>query len=200
MSQTVIPFGDPKAAKKWSAALAVDQVKKSYFERKFVGTDDNAIIQRKTELESDSGDRISFDLSVQLRGGYTEGDQRLEGKEENLRFYTDEVRIDQARHAVSAGGKMTRKRTVHNLRAVAKNRLSDYWSRFMDELMFIYLSGARGINAGSRPHPLCGLCDQQGHHHRQRQNEPAAHRAGCGAGHHAAGARPGRGQHGPGEH
>lgn len=147
MSQTVIPFGDPKAAKKWSAALAVDQAKKSYFERKFVGTDDNSIIQRKTELESDSGDRISFDLSVQLRGSYTEGDQRLEGKEENLRFYTDEVRIDQARHAVSAGGKMTRKRTVHNLRTVAKNRLSDYWSRFMDELMFIYLSGARGINA-----------------------------------------------------
>lgn len=147
MSQTVIPFGDPKAAKKWSAALAVDQAKKSYFERKFVGTDDNSIIQRKTELESDSGDRISFDLSVQLRGSYTEGDHRLEGKEENLRFYTDEVRIDQARHAVSAGGRMTRKRTVHNLRVVAKNRLSDYWSRFMDELMFIYLSGARGINA-----------------------------------------------------
>lgn len=147
MSQTVIPFGDPKAAKKWSAALAVDQAKKSYFERKFVGTDDNSIIQRKTELESDSGDRISFDLSVQLRGSYTEGDQRLDGKEENLRFYTDEVRIDQARHAVSAGGRMTRKRTVHNLRVVAKNRLSDYWSRFMDELMFIYLSGARGINA-----------------------------------------------------
>lgn len=146
MASTVIPFGDPKAAKKWSASLAVDQVKKSYFERKFIGTSENSIIQRKTELESDSGDRISFDLSVQLRGEHTEGDQRLEGREENLRFYTDEVIIDQARKAVSAGGKMTRKRTVHNLRSVAKGRLGDYWSRFMDEIMFMYLSGARGIN------------------------------------------------------
>lgn len=146
MSQTVIPFGDPKAQKKWSASLAVDQVKKSYFEKKFVGTSDNSVIQRKTELESDAGDRISFDLSVQLRGEHTEGDTRLEGKEENLRFYTDEVNIDQARKAVSAGGKMTRKRTPHNLRSVAKGRLGDYWSRFMDELMFMYLSGARGIN------------------------------------------------------
>lgn len=147
MSQTVIPFGDPKAVKRWSAALAVDQAKKSYFEKKFVGTDENSIIQRKTELESDAGDRISFDLSVQLRGEHTEGDQRLEGKEEALKFYTDEVNIDQARKAVSAGGRMTRKRTEHNLRQVAKMRLSDYWSRFMDEMMFMYLSGARGINA-----------------------------------------------------
>jgi N4-gp56 family major capsid protein len=147
MATTNIPFGDVKAAKKWSAKLAVDQVKKSYFEKKFVGTDENSIIQRKTELETDAGDRISFDLSVQLRGETTEGDARLEGKEESLRFYTDEVIIDQTRKSVSAGGAMTRKRTVHNLRMTAKNRLSDYWARFMDEMMFIYLSGARGVNA-----------------------------------------------------
>lgn len=147
MSATVIPFGDPKAQKKWSGTLAVDQVKKSYFERKFVGTEQNSVIQRKTELESDAGDNVSFDLSVQLRGEHTEGDDRLENNEENLRFYTDQVLIDQARKAVSAGGKMTRKRTAHNLRKIAKDRLGDYWSRFMDEITFIYLSGARGINA-----------------------------------------------------
>ena len=147
MSQTVIPFGDVKAQKKWSSSLAVDQMKKSYFEKKFIGTSDNSIIQRKTELESDAGDEISFDLSVQLRGEATEGDARLEGKEENLRFYTDEVVIDQTRKAVSCGGKMTRKRTSHDLRTISKNRASDYWARFNDEMMFIYLSGARGVNA-----------------------------------------------------
>lgn len=146
MAQTVIAWGDPKAKKAWSTGLAVDQVKKSYFEKKFVGTNENSIIQRKTELESDSGDRVSFDLSVQLRGEATEGDDRLEGKEENQKFYTDEVVIDQTRKAVSAGGAMTRKRTVINLRGNARRLLSDYWARFNDEMMFIYLSGARGIN------------------------------------------------------
>lgn len=146
MAQTVIAWGDPKAKKSWSSALAVDQVKKSYFEKKFVGTNENSIIQRKTELESDSGDRVSFDLSVQLRGEATEGDNRLEGKEENQKFYTDEVVIDQTRKAVSAGGAMTRKRTLINLRGNARRLLSDYWARFNDEMMFIYLSGARGIN------------------------------------------------------
>lgn len=146
MSQTVIPFGDPKAQKKWSGKLFVDTGKKSYFTRKFIGEGENNIIQRKTELDSDSGDRISFDLSVQLRGKPTSGDERVKGKEENLKFFTDEVIIDQLRHAVSAGGRMTRKRTAHNLRMVAKDRLSDYWAQYIDELHFIYLSGARGIN------------------------------------------------------
>lgn len=146
MATTVIAWGDPKARKSWSTGLSVDQIHKSYFEKKFVGKDENSVIQRKTELESDAGDRVSFDLSVQLRGQATEGDDRLEGKEENQRFYTDEVIIDQARHAVSAGGKMTRKRTTHNLRANARRLLSDYWSRFYDEMIFIYLSGSRGSN------------------------------------------------------
>ncbi|MBX9596229.1 MAG: N4-gp56 family major capsid protein [Roseomonas sp.] len=145
--QTVIPFGDPKAQKKWAGRLFIDTSKKSYFTRKFVGEGDNSLIQRKTELDSDSGDKISFDLSVQLRGKPVRGDAKAKGTEENLRFFTDEVIIDQIRHPVSAGGRMTRKRTVHDLRQIAKDRLSDYWSQYIDELHFIYLSGARGTNA-----------------------------------------------------
>lgn len=146
MSQTVIPFGDPKAVKRWSADLAVDVRKKSYFEARFIGTTENSVIQRKTELESDSGDTISFDLSIHLRGKPTYGDNRVEGKEENLRFYTDKVMIDQVRHSVSAGGRMSRKRSLHNIRRIARDRLGDYFYKFTDELLFIYLSGARGIN------------------------------------------------------
>jgi len=144
--QTVIPTGDVKAKKYWSGTLAVDVVKKSYWEKRFIGSDDNNIIQRRTELESAPGEAISFDLSVQLRAKPTYGDARLVGREENLRFYTDSVKIDQVRHAVSAGGRMTRKRTVHDLRRVARARLGDYFSRLWDEYMFMYLSGSRGIN------------------------------------------------------
>lgn len=146
MATTVVAFGDPKAQKKWSGNLAVDTRKKSYFENRFIGTTDNAIIQRKTELESDSGDRISFDLCVQMRNKPTYGDAKLEGKEESLKFYTDEVIIDQVRHAASAGGAMSRKRTAHDMRVTARGRLGDYFARLLDEMFFIYLSGARGIN------------------------------------------------------
>lgn len=144
--QTVIPFGDARAVKRWSNMLAVETLSKSYWTKKFTGTDENSIIQQKTELETDAGDKVAFDLSVQLKGRPTAGDNRVRGREENLRFYTDEVIIDQLRHSVSSGGRMTRKRTVHDLRKVAKARLSDYWAEYLDQFMFIYLSGARGIN------------------------------------------------------
>lgn len=144
---TTIPFGDAKAQKKWSGSLFIDTRKKSYWDRKFIGTDENNIIQRLTDLESDAGDTIDFDLSVQLRQQPTYGDARLQGREESLRFFSDQVKIDQLRHAVSAGGKMSRKRTIHNLRRVGRDRLSDYWAKFQDEMTFIYLSGARGVNA-----------------------------------------------------
>ncbi|MBU3887631.1 DUF4043 family protein [Methylosinus sp. KRF6] len=51
--------------------------KKSYFTRKFIGEEQNSVIQRKAELESDAGDKVSFDLSVLLRGKPTAHDNRM---------------------------------------------------------------------------------------------------------------------------
>lgn len=146
MTTTTFGTASPMTVKKWSTDLWVDQRKQSYFEGRFIGTSNNSVIQRKTELESAAGDTIDFDLCVQLRGQPTDGDDRLEGKEESQRFFSDQVKIDQTRKAVSAGGNMTRKRVAHDLRMTAKNSLSDYFARLTDELFFMYLGGGRGIN------------------------------------------------------
>jgi len=149
MSKTIIGLGDAKAVKKWSGQLAVDTARKSYFNRKFMGqgAESSMPIQVLTHLENDAGDNISFDLSMQLKMAPIEGDNILEGNEENLTFYSDNVYIDQARAGVNTGGRMTRKRTLHDLRNVAKARQSEWWARAFDEQFFMYLSGARGINA-----------------------------------------------------
>lgn len=143
--QTTVAVGDPKAVKRWATALAVDVAKNEYF-TKFSGTGENNIIQQKTDLEDDAGDEIKFDLSMRLRQKPVFGDARIEGKEENLTFYSDKVLIDQVRKAVSAGGRMSRKRTLHDYRAIAREREGEYMAEWMDELKFVYLSGALGIN------------------------------------------------------
>ena len=102
-------------------------------------------LQVHTDLEQEAGEEIKYDLLAELRMEPVEGDDILEGKEENQRFYTDSVYVDQARCGVNTGGRMTRKRTIHNLREKAKRQQSGWWARF-DELVFIYLSGARGVN------------------------------------------------------
>ena len=148
MAQTIVGLNDPKAVKKFSVALASDVARDSYFQSRFMGEGESAMtpIQRLTDLESDAGDQLSYDLSMQLKGGTTEGDDILEGNEEALKFYTDKVYIDQARKGVNTGGRMSRKRTVHDMRKLARVRLSEYWQRFFDEQFFMYLSGARGVN------------------------------------------------------
>ena len=149
MAKTIIGLGDPKAVRKYSAFLAVDGGRKSYFNRKFMGTGVEAQtpIQTLPHLENDAGDSISYDLVMQLRMAPVEGDAILEGNEEDLKFYSDSLFIDQARGGVNTGGRMTRKRTIHDLRKLARARESEWWARVFDEQFFMYLSGARGVNA-----------------------------------------------------
>jgi N4-gp56 family major capsid protein len=148
MARTIVGLNDPKAVKRYSAFLAVDTARVSYFNRKFtgVGPDSGMPIQMLPQLENDAGEQITYDLSVQLRQAPIEGDDKQEGTEEALKFYTDSIYIDQMRGGVNTGGRMTRKRTLHNLRKIAKKRQSEWWGRVFDELWFMYLSGSRGAN------------------------------------------------------
>lgn len=148
MARTVVGVNDSKAVKRWAGLLAVDQSQKSYFNQRFMGRGESAEvpIQILTDLESDAGEQIAYDLLAELKMAPVEGEDILEGKEEAQRFYTDQIYIDQARCGVNTGGRMTRKRTLNNLREKAKRQQSGWWARLMDELLFIYLSGSRGVN------------------------------------------------------
>ena len=149
MARTIIGVNDPKAVKRFSGLLAYDASMKSYFDQRFVGAGAEAEvpIQILTDLESDAGDQISFDLLAEMKMAPVEGEDNLEGKEEAQKFFTDTIYIDQARCGINTGGRMTRKRTLHNLREKARRQQSNWWARLRDEVRFIYLSGARGINA-----------------------------------------------------
>lgn len=150
MARTVVGVNDPKAVKRYSGMLAVDTPKEMFFGDRMMGEGETAQmpIQRLTELETDAGEQITFDLSVQLKQQPIEGDNKQEGTEEDLQFYTDQLYIDQQRAGVNSGGRMTRKRTLHKLREVARKRQAEWWARLFDEILFIYLSGARGTNSG----------------------------------------------------
>jgi len=146
--QTVIGMNSPQAVKRWSAALVNDTAKSSYFTSRFAGRGQEADtpIQVLTDLESDEGDTIKFDLLAQLEQEPIFGDAVQEGTEEALRYFQDEVSIDQVRCGVNAGGRMTRKRTLHDIRSQARKKMSEWWARWKDEILFMYGSGARGVN------------------------------------------------------
>lgn len=149
MARTIIGVNDAKAVKRYAGLLAYDESQKSYFNQRFIGRGAEAEtpIQLLTDLESDAGEMISYDLLAELKMAPIEGENNLENNEEQQKFFTDTIYIDQARCGVNTGGRMTRKRTLHNLREKARRQQSSWWARLKDEIRFIYLSGARGVNA-----------------------------------------------------
>lgn len=146
--QTVIGLNSPQAVKRFSATLMYDTAKESYWDSRFSGRGQRAEtpVQVLTDLESDEGDTIKYDLLAQLEQEPTYGDSIQEGTEENIRYFQDEIYIDQVRCGVNAGGRMTRKRTLHDLRMNGKSLMADWWARWRDEIKFMYASGARGSN------------------------------------------------------
>lgn len=148
MARTIIGVNDARAVKRYSGLLAYDTSAKSYFNQRFMarGAEAEVPVQILTDLESDAGEQIFYDLLAELKMAPIEGEDTLEGNEEAQRFYTDSIYIDQARCGVNTGGRMTRKRTLHNLREKARRQQSSWWARVMDEQLFMYAAGGRGVN------------------------------------------------------
>lgn len=113
-------------------------------ENKFVQTSHKAPVVRVTDLQREAGDEVSMDIVYQLRGGVTMGDKVLKGKEEGLQFGSFSCKINQGRKAVSAGGKMSQKRSNHDLLSTAKTLLDTWYLRYQDQLALYHLAGARG--------------------------------------------------------
>lgn len=148
--RTLIGVNDPQAVKKWASLMAVAINKESYWSRKFVGNgkDSRLPIQRIDDLQQGAGDEVTVDLLMPINQEPVIGDETLEGKEAPLKYYTDRLRIDQVRGGADLGSRMTKKRTLRDLRSDAKRAATDWWKRLQDELYFIYLSGSRGHGSG----------------------------------------------------
>ncbi len=139
MATTNYPLNHAMAVKKWSSELFKEALKKTYASR-FMGTGSGALCQVKSELK-DFGDRIRIGLRMQLTGNGVQGDGTLEGNEEALDVYTDDIYIDQLRHAVRSGGKMSEQRVPFSVRNEARDGLADWWADRFDFWFFNQLSG-----------------------------------------------------------
>lgn len=157
MADTSFGVNHPLARKAWSKMLAAEAITDSYFGRfipkETVTTkagkaitrpkvgDKSGLVVLHNDLKKDAGDRIRCGLRVQLQGDGVLGDATLEGNEEGLDFYSDDILIDQLRHAVRVGGKMTEQRVPYNLREESKNGLRDWFAARFDTAAFNQLCG-----------------------------------------------------------
>jgi len=140
MAQTSYGVNDPMAVKLWSKKLAVEALKQTWAS-KFFGTDSSALIHIKDETQKSAGDRITYGLRMQLSGAGVQGDGTLEGNEEALTTYSDNVLVNQLRHAVRSAGRMSQQRVPFDIRQEALSGLRDWWADRLDQSFFNQICG-----------------------------------------------------------
>lgn len=106
-------------------------------------------IVKAGDLAKVAGDTVSIDLFNILQGKPVMGDKRIEGRMMPLTYSSMDVRIDQVRGGADSGGRMTQKRTVHNLRNISMAGLQAWMQRLEDQTALVHLSGARGTQQTS---------------------------------------------------
>lgn len=140
MAATSYGVNHPLAVKVWAKKLFVEALKATYAS-KFMGKGSDALCQIRGELNKSAGDRITIGLRMQLTGDGISGDGTLEGNEEALATYSDNIYIDQLRHAVRSGGKMSEQRVPFSVREEARSGLQDWWADRIDAWFFNQLGG-----------------------------------------------------------
>lgn len=140
MADTDYPLNSPLAVKRWSTELMKEALKKCHA-MQFMGSDSNSLIHVKNDLSKGAGDLLTFGIRQQLQGAGVSGDDTLEGSEEGLVTYTQQLTINQLRHAVRSKGKMSEQRVPFSVRNEARDGLSDWWSDRWDSWFFNQISG-----------------------------------------------------------
>ena len=156
---TNIPVGSALARKVYSVGLFTrvqhapgfmnlisgEMPKEGSFAAKSKGqTSPDYPIVKAGDLAKGAGDTVSIDLFNILQGKPVMGDKRIEGRMMQLTYSSMDVRIDQVRGGADSGGRMTQKRTVHNLRNISMAGLQAWMQRLEDQTALVQLAGARG--------------------------------------------------------
>lgn len=136
------------------AREAMEAAMKNIFFAKFTGTSSDSIIQLKTELQKNKGDKIWIRLLLKLKTNPIMGDNMLEGHEDDLTYTDFGVTIDQARWAVRSTGEMEEQKSDAPMYTDAKNALQTRIEEWLDELIFTKLTATptpnRVLYAGGR--------------------------------------------------
>lgn len=140
MATTSYGVNAPEAVKLWSRKLFHESLKATWV-YKFLGSDSNSVLQISDDTSKGPGDRVRNTLRMLLSGAGIEGDGTLEGNEEALTTYTDDVIINQLRHAVRSGGKMSEQRIPFSVREEARLGLQDWWADRIDAAFFNQIAG-----------------------------------------------------------
>lgn len=142
----------------WSKELLDDVMRDVTNSMQFMGEDSNNVVQVSRELSKRKGDIETFGLVARLSGDGVTGDDELEGNEEAMVSYSEQVAIDQIRNAVRLKGKLDAQKVVYDQIKEARENLRVWMKEFLARQIMLKLGGVtnttlvdtNGVTVGGR--------------------------------------------------
>ena len=126
----------------WARDLFADVIDNLFFTQSgMMGKDDNNVIQIRPELSNKKGDTVTFGLTAKLSGDGIAGDSELEGNEEKISAFSEQVIIDQIRQATRNKGKLDEQVNGYDMRKDARDKLSIWMQEFIEMQFFLKAGG-----------------------------------------------------------
>jgi N4-gp56 family major capsid protein len=148
VAYTSFAVNDTFAVKLWSKMLIVAE-REALDIAPLIGSDDNSVIQMKTEPSKGSGDTVTFGLRARMsQDGITEG-ETAEGNAESLSIYSDAVVINELgfNAGVKSVNTIDAQRVPFDLRQQARDGLGELWA---DRKSISFFNQVCGNNAETR--------------------------------------------------
>lgn len=128
---------------RWDSDFFWEYVRENRFKR-YMGTDENSIIQTKEDLTKASGDKVTFAAVNKLTGAGQTGNGTLEGNEEELDSRSMAVTVAPLRHAVAVTNWDEQKSAI-DLRNAAKTSLKMWSMEKMKSGIITALGSINGV-------------------------------------------------------
>lgn len=127
----------------WSKTLMADVMRDVENALRFTTTepDGNGVIHINTDLQKSKGDVQNFSLVARLDGDGVTGDDELEGNEESMASYNEQVAIDQIRNAVRLKGKLDAQKVVYDQIKSARENLRIWMKEFIIRQIMLKAGG-----------------------------------------------------------
>ncbi len=131
----------------WDDKFFTAYIRESRFKR-YMGTDENSIIQMKEDLTKKNGDSVTFALVNELTSSGVTGNTTLEGNEEALDQRSFRVYVEPLRHAVAVT-EWDEQKSAIDLRDAGKMMLKMWSMTKMRDEIITALGSINGVAYGS---------------------------------------------------
>lgn len=159
MATAVVSASSDLVRKKWLREGLVQAASKSFW-APYTGNSSNSIIYQVNNSNAGDGHTVVFDYSGKISGKAIKGKDTAYGKGEIKRKFSDKITVERYRIPVDNGDKFDGVNIGDlsiNEHADSRDKLSDLFIRWKDQMIFDALQGSAGTVADVKPSHVYNL-------------------------------------------